>query len=168
MKKSLESPLDCKVIQPVHPKGNQSWIFIGRTDAKAQASILWPPDVKNWLICKDLAAGKDWRQEKGMTEDELVGWHHWLKDHEFEQALGDGKGQGNLACCHPWGCKGSDMTECLNNNNNTHAHTHTHTHMYNGILLSHKKWPFAICSDMNGLGGYYAKWNKSDRVRLIL
>ena len=90
LEKTLESTLDCKVIQPVHPKGNQPWIFIGRTDAEAEAPILWLPDVKNWLIRKDPDARKDWRQEeKGMTEDEMVGWHHWLNGHEFEQALGE-------------------------------------------------------------------------------
>ena len=84
LEKTLESPLDCKEIQPAHPKGNQSWIFIGRTDAKAETLILWSPDVKNWLTGKDPDAGKDRRQEKGMTEDEMVGWHHWLNGHEFE------------------------------------------------------------------------------------
>ena len=85
LEKTLESPLDCKEIQPVHPKGNQSWIFIGRTDAEAETPILWPPDLKSWLIWKDPDAGKDWGQEeKGTTEDEMVGWHHWLKGHEFE------------------------------------------------------------------------------------
>ena len=85
--KTLESPLDCKEIKPVHPKGNQSWIFIERTDTKAEAPLLWPPDVKNWLTGKDPDAGKDWRwEEKGMAEDEIVGWHHWLSGHEFEQA----------------------------------------------------------------------------------
>ena len=85
LEKTLASPLDCKEIQPVHPKGNQSWIFIGRTDIEAETLILWPPDVKSWLIWKDSDSGKDWRQEeKGMTEDEMVGWHHWLKGHEFE------------------------------------------------------------------------------------
>ena len=102
LKKALESPLDCKEIKSVNPKGNQPWIFIGRTDAKAEAPILWPPDVKNWLIGKDPDAGKDWRQEeKGTTEDEMVGWHHWLHGHEFEQALWVGDGQGTLACCSP-------------------------------------------------------------------
>ena len=87
--KTLESPLDYKEIKPVSPKGNQSWIFIGRTDAEAETPIFWPPDVKNWLIGKDPDAGKDWRQEeKGTTEDEIVGWHHWLHGHEFELALG--------------------------------------------------------------------------------
>ena len=87
-----ESPLDCKEIQPVHPKGNQSWIFIGRTDVEAETLILWPPDVKNWLIWKDPDVGKDWRQEKGKAEDEMVGWHHQLDAHEFEQAPGVGDG----------------------------------------------------------------------------
>ena len=84
LEKTLESPLDCKEIQPVHPKGDQSWIFIGRTDAEGETPILWPPDAKNWLIWKDTDAGKDWRQETGMTEDEMVGWHHQLDGHEFE------------------------------------------------------------------------------------
>ena len=102
LEKTLESPLDCKEIHPVHPKGNQSWIFIGRTDNEAEATILWPPDAKNWLIGKDLDAGKDWRQEeKGMTEDELVGWHHWLDARKFEQALEIGDGQESLVCCSP-------------------------------------------------------------------
>ena len=108
----LESPLDSKEIKPINPKGNQSWIFIGGTDA--EAPILWPPDVKNQLIRKDPVAGKNWKQEKGMTEDEMVGCHHQLNGHEFEQSLGDGEGQGSLACCSPWGCKVSDTTEWLN------------------------------------------------------
>ena len=112
LEKTLESPLDCKEIQPVHPKGNQSWIFTEKTDAEAEALILWPCYAKNWLIRKDLDAGKDWRQEeKGMTEDEMVGWHHWLNEHEFEQAQGVGYGQGSPACCRPWGYKESDITE---------------------------------------------------------
>ena len=111
LEKTLESPLDCMEIQPVHPKGNQPWIFIGRTDAEAETPKLWPPDVKNWVIGQDPDAGKDWRQEKGMTEDEMVGWHHRLDGHEFEQALGDSEGQWSLACCSPWGCKESDKTE---------------------------------------------------------
>ena len=94
LEKTLESPLDCKEIQPVHPKGDQSWVFIGRTDVEAETSILWPPDVKNWLIWKDPDAGKDWGQEeKGTTEDEMVGWHHWLNEHEFEWTPGVGDGQ---------------------------------------------------------------------------
>ena len=102
LEKTLKSPLDSKEIKPVNPKGNQPWILIGRTDA--EAPILWPPDVKNWLIGKDPDAGKNWRQEeKGTTEDEMFGWHHWLNGHEFEQIAGDSEGQGNLACCHPSG-----------------------------------------------------------------
>ena len=117
LEKTLESPLDCKEIQPVHPKVNQSWLFIGRTDA--DAPILWPPDVKNWLTGKDPDAGKDWGQEeKGTTEDEMVGWHHQLDRHEPKQASGDGEGQGSLACCSPRGHKELETTEQLNNNNN--------------------------------------------------
>ena len=102
LEKTLESSLDCKEIQPVHPKGNQSWVFIGRTDAEAETPIRWPPDLKNWLTGKDPDAGKDWDQEdKGMTEDEMVGWHYRLDGHEFEQAPGVGDGQGSLACCSP-------------------------------------------------------------------
>ena len=115
LEKTLESPLDCKEIQPVHLKGDQSWVFIARTDAEAETQILWPPDVKSWLIGKDLNSGKDWGQEeKGMTEDEMVGWHHWLYGHGFGWTLGVGDGQGGLACCCSWGPKESDMTEQLN------------------------------------------------------
>ena len=107
----LKSPLDNKEIKPVQPKGNQPWIFIGRTDAEAETVILWPPDGKSWLTGKDPDAGKDWRQEeKGMTEDEMVGWYHRLNGHEFELTLGGSEGQGSLACCSPWDCKESDMT----------------------------------------------------------
>ena len=114
LEKTLESPLDCKEIQPVHPKGNQSWIFIGRTDAEAETPILWLPDAKSWLTGKDPDSGKDWRQEKGITQDEMVGWYHWLNGHEFEQALRAGDGHGRLARCSPWGRKESDTTEWLN------------------------------------------------------
>ena len=115
LEKTLESPLVSNEIQPVHPKGNQSWIFIGRTDADAETPILCPPDTKNWLIWKDPDAGKDWRwEEKGITEDEMVGWHHQLNGHEFEWTPGDGDGQGVLACCSPWARKELDMTEQLN------------------------------------------------------
>ena len=107
---------DCKEIKSVHLKRNLSWIFIGWIDAEAEVPILWPPDVKNWPIGKNPDAGKDWRQEeKGTTEDEMVGWHHRLNAHEFEQAPGGGEGQGGLACCSPWGLKESDTTEQLNN-----------------------------------------------------
>ena len=111
------SHLDIKKIKPVIPKGNQPWIFIGRTDAEAEAPILWPPDVKSRLTGKDSDIGKYWGQEeKRMTKDEMVGWHHWLNGHEYEQTPGDGEGQGRLACCIAWGCKELDMTEQLNNN----------------------------------------------------
>ena len=109
------SPLDCKEIQPVHPKGNQSWIFIGRTDVEAEASILWPPDAKCQLAVKDPDAGKDWMQETGTTEDEMVGWYHRLNWYELERPPGKGEGQGNLACCSPRSCKEVDTTEGLNN-----------------------------------------------------
>ena len=134
----VENPLDFKEIQPVHPKGNQPWIFIGRTDAETEVPVLWPPDVKSQLIEKDSDAGKDWRQEeKGTTEDEMVGWHHRLSGQEFEQTPGNGEEQGSLVCCHPWGHKESehdwvdwttvdpppmgsqgDRNEWLNNNKN--------------------------------------------------
>ena len=115
LEKTLESPLDCKEIQPVHPKGDRSWVFTGRTDAEAEALILWPPRVKSWLIRKDPDGGRDWAQEeKGMTEDEMAGWHHRLNGHEFEWSPGVGDGQGGLACCDSWRCKESYMTEPLN------------------------------------------------------
>ena len=111
----LEIPLDCKDIQLVHPKGDQSWVFIGRTDIKVETPILWPSDVKSWLIGKDPDGGKDWGQEeKGTTEDEMVGWHHWLDGHEFGWTPGVGDGKGALACCSSWSRKDSDMTEWLN------------------------------------------------------
>ena len=104
LEKTLESPLDCKEIQPVHPRGDQSWVFIGRTDGEAETPILWPPHVKSELIGKDPDAGRDWGQEeKWMTEDEMVGWHHRLDGHEFESTPGVGAGQGGLACCDSWG-----------------------------------------------------------------
>ena len=114
LEKTLESPLDSKEIKPVNPKGNQPRILIGRTDTEAEVPILWPPDAKSPLIGKDPDAGKDWGQEeKGVTEDEMVGWHHWLNGHEFEQAPGDGEGQESLVCYSPCGQKESDMTQWL-------------------------------------------------------
>ena len=111
LEKTLEYPLDCKEIKLVNPKGNQSWIFMGRTNAEAEAPILWPPDAKSWLIWKDPDTGKNWRQEeKGMTKDNIVGWHHQLNGHEFQQALGVSDGQWSLVCCSPWGSKELDMT----------------------------------------------------------
>ena len=118
LEKTLESPLDSKEIKPVNLKGNQPWIVTARTDAEAEAPILWPPDVKSWFTGKDLDAGKDWRQEeKGVSEDETVRWHHQLNGYEFGQTLGDSEGQGSLACCSPRGHKESDTTLQLNNNN---------------------------------------------------
>ena len=115
LEKTLESPLDCKEIQPVHPKGDQSWVFIGRTDVEAETPIPWPPDAKSWLIWQDLDAGKDWGQEeKETTEDEMGGWHHWLNGHGFGWTPGVSDGQGGLACCGSWSHKESDMTEQLN------------------------------------------------------
>ena len=115
LEKTLESPLDCKEIKPVHPKGDQSWVFIGRTDVEAETPILWPPDAKSWLFGKDPDAGNDWGQEeKGTTEDEMVGWYHWLDAHGFGWTLGIGDGQGGLACCGSWGHKESDTIEWLN------------------------------------------------------
>ena len=117
LEKTLESSLDNKEIKSVNPKGNQPSIFIGRTEV--EAPILWPPDVKSWLIRKDPDAQKHWRQEeKGTTEDDMVEWHHRLNEYEFEQTLGDGEGQGSLVCYSPWGRQESDMTEQLNNKNN--------------------------------------------------
>ena len=135
LEKTLESPLDCKKIQPVNPKGDQSWIFIGRTDAEAENPILWPPNVKNWLTGKDPDAGKDWRQEeKETTVDKMVGWPHWLNGHEFEQAVGVGDRQGCLACCSPWGRKKSDMTEQLNL-----------TELIVSLCREHKRHRFSPC-----------------------
>ena len=106
LEKTLESPLDCKEIKPVNLKGNQPWLFIGRTDVEAEAPVLWPPDAKNQFIGKDPDAGKDWRQEeKGTAEDEMVGWHHRLNGHEFEQTPKNGEGQRSLVCCSPWSCR---------------------------------------------------------------
>ena len=129
LEKTLESPLDCKEIQPVHTKGDQLWVFFGRSDAKAETPILWPPHAMSWLIGKDSDAGRDWRQEeKGMTEDEMAGWHHWLNGREYEWTLGVGDGQGGLVCCDSWGCKESDTTEWLN-----------------WTELIFKKLPFSFC-----------------------
>ena len=140
--KTPESPLECKEIQSIHPKGNQFWIFIGRTDAEAETPILWPPDANSWLIWKDPDAGKDWGQEKGMTEDEMVGWYHWLNGHGFGWTPAVGDGQGGLVCCSSWGCKESDTTEqlnwteCLNVTWKTYFHTlHIKQYLYRGIWL---------------------------------
>ena len=160
LEKSLESPLDCKEIKPAHPKGNQPWIFIGRTDAEAEALILLPPDEKNWLIGKDPDAGKDWgREEKGMIEDEMVGWHHQLDGHEFEQILGDGDGQGSLARCSPWGHKQLDMSLWLNN-----SIIKDKSKIW--ILSFHRKWIWTtlifikgLCMHLLCVSGDYALWS---------
>ena len=120
LEKTLESPLHCKEIKTVNPKGNQSWVFTGRTDAEADAAVLWSPDAKSKLTRNHPDAGKDWEQEeKGVTEDKMVGWHHWLNRHEFEQTPRDSEGQGSLACCSSWGRKEADITEQLNNSADT-------------------------------------------------
>ena len=116
LEKTLESPLDCKDIQPVHSEGDQSWVFIGRTDAEVETPVLWPPHAKSWLIGKDSDAGRDWGQEeKGRTKDEMPGWHHWLDAHEFGWTPGVGDGQGGLVCSDSWGCRvGQDWATELN------------------------------------------------------
>ena len=114
LEKTLESPLVWEEIQPVHSKGDEPWVFIGRIDVEAETPILWPPHAKSWLIGKDSDAGRDWRQEKGTTEDEMTGWHYSLDGRESEWTLGVGDEQGGLACCNSWCCKESDMTEWLN------------------------------------------------------
>ena len=158
MEKTLESPLDCKEIKPVNPKGNQSWIFTGWTDAEAEATIFWAPDVKIQLIGKDSDARKDWTQEeKGMTEEEMVGWHHWLNRHDFEQTLGDSEGhegQGSLVCCSPWGHKESDTTEWLNNNLQNIQTRFTIPHCSQFLLLSllcFKKYVYVFLSFLKSL-----------------
>ena len=115
LEKTLERPLDCKEIQPVHSEGDQPWDFFGRNDAKAETPILWPSHVKSWLIRKDFDAGRDWgKEKKGTTKDEMAGWHHWLYEHESEWTPGVGDGQGGLVCCDSWGYKELDATERLN------------------------------------------------------
>ena len=148
LEKTLESPLDCKEIKPDNYKGNQPWIFIGSTDA--EAPILWLPDAKSWLIGNDPDAGKDWGQEeKGATKDEMVGWHHRLNGHEFEETLGNSEGHGSLACCSLWGRKELDMTERLNNNERTSEsvyrrnisqHNKSHLWQTHGTTFTNRKW----------------------------
>ena len=150
LEKTLESPLDCKEIQLVRPKGDQSWVFIGRTDAEAETPILWPPHTKSWLIGKDPDTGRDWGQEeKGMTEDEMTGWHHRLDAHEFGWTLGVGDGQGGLVCCDSWGRKESDTTKRLN---------WTELNVYFSLLtVTNHVWYawyhlYYICCDIRNLG----------------
>ena len=143
LEKTLESPLAFKEIQPVHPKGNQSWIFIGRTDPEAETPIFWPPDAKNWLIWKDPDSGNDWRwKEKETTNDEMIEWHHRQDGHEFEQAPGVGDGQGSLACCSPWGHRESDMTEWLKwIDKSLTIYVVSWLH-FSGIVLKERVWLF--------------------------
>ena len=144
LKKTLESPLGCKEIHTVHPKGDQSWVFIGRTDVEAETPILWPPDAKSWFTGKDPDAGKDWGQEeKGTTEDEMVGWHRWLNGHGFGWTLGVVDGQGDLACCGSRDHKESDTTEWLNWTEDVIQYVNGQivVHSYNEILFGDtKKW----------------------------
>ena len=142
--------MDSKEIKPVSPKGNKSWMFIGRTDA--EAPILWPPDVKDWLIGKDPDAGKKWRcEEKGRTEDEMVGWHHRHNGNEFEQVPGDSEGQGNLMCCSPWGDKCSDTTEWLNNNDILEQ-TVVSLQSSDSKMKAHMQMRFKVISTQNEMG----------------
>ena len=135
LEKTLESPLESKAIKVVNLKGIQPWIFTQRTDAKAEAPLLWPLDMKSWLIGKDPDFGKNWGQEmKGTKEDEMIGWHHWLNGHEFEQTLGDSEGQGSLACCSSRGHKESITTYWLNNNSNVYKMLNIQPHYCNCLI----------------------------------
>jgi len=145
LEKTLESPLDCKEIQPVHSKGDQFWVFFGKNDAKAETPILWQPHAKSWLIGKDPDAGRDWGQEeKGMTEDEMVGWHQWLDGRESEWTPGVGDGQGGLACCSPWGRKELDTTEWLNWTDLNRLERHG----FRGHWLSFLLWNARVCAQL--------------------
>ena len=151
LEKTLDSPLDCKEIQPVHPKRDQSWVFIGRTDAKAETLVLWPPHAKSWLFGKDSDAGRDLGQEeKGTTQDEMAGWHHRLDGHEFEWTLGLGDGQGGLACCNSWGHKESDTTELLNWTELNWGVCYVHLGQYGLGCLMECLRPVRPSKDLNG------------------
>ena len=147
LEKTLESPLDCKAIQPVHSKGDQSWVFIGRTDAEAETPIIWPPHAKSWLIGKDSDAGRDWGQEeKGMTEDEMGGWHHRLDGHEFEWTPGVGDGQEGLACCNSWGHKELDTTEWTELKETKELYTENYKTLKKEIKDDINRWRDSPCS----------------------
>ena len=163
LERTLKSPLDCKKIKPVNPKRNQSGLFIGRTDGEAEAPILWPPDVKNWLIKKDPDAGKDWRQEKGRPEDEMVRWHHRLDGHEFEQALGVGDGLGSLVCCSLWGHKESDRAEELNWTEGTRGSTVSALWiaLTSGLFKQKKQ---QVWKPPHGTNSYQAQWLHRDSI----
>ena len=142
VEKTLESPLDCKEIQPIYPKGNQSWIFIGRTDAEVETPILWSHDAKSQPIGKDPDSGKDWGQEeKEMIEDEMVGWHYWHNGHEFEQTAGDNEIQGNLECCSPWGQKELNRAEWLNKNSDLYENITLYTLIAYSFYVVYSLWP---------------------------
>ena len=148
LEKTLESPLDSKEIKPVNPKGNQPWIFTGSTEASSWTPILWLPDAKSRLTGKDPDAGKDQgHEEKGMREDEMVGWHHWVNGHESEQTLGGSEGQGSLACCSPWGLKESDTTEQLNTKPDQGGERYTDHYktLIKGTKDNSKKWKNIPC-----------------------
>ena len=168
LEKTLESPLDCKEIQPVHPKGDNSWVFIGRTDAEAETPILWPPDAKSWLVWKDPDAGKDWNQEeKGVTEDEMVGWHHWLDGHEFEQALGVGDGQGGLLCCSPWVHRvGHNWATELNWAELIHAYMHAYL-KYSSLFQRHN-WLRAVVFQLKHTVTDWAQRHKEESTSFLL
>ena len=155
LEKTLQSSLDFKEIKSVNLKGNQYRVFIGRTDAEAETPIIWPPDVKNWLIGKDPDAGKDWRwKEKGMTEDDMVGWHHWINGHEFEKALAVADGQGSLACCSPWGHKDLDMSELYKKDlHDPDNHDGVITHLEPDILECEVKWALESITMNKASGG---------------
>ena len=166
LEKTLESPLDCKEIQPVHPKGYQSWVFTGRTDTEAETPVLWPPHAKSWLIGKDPDAGKDWGQEeKGTTEDEMVGWHHRLDGHESEWTLGVGDGQGGLACCDSWAREELDTTERL-------SWTHWMIVDWELIMLETAQWIFSVViscvhlwsSSAYSVTGVYFPYRKKSQI----
>ena len=152
LEKTLESPLDCKEIQPVHSEGDQPWDFFGGNDAETETPVLWPSHAKSWLIGKDSDARRDWRQEeKGMIEDEMAGWHHWLDGRGSEWTLGDGDGQGGLACCDSWGRKESDTTERLN---------------WIDWTETYSNFPFWVSSnELDKHTAYHTEWSKSDRER---
>ena len=156
LEKTLESLLDCKEIQSVHPKGYQSWVFIGGTDAEAETPILWPPHAKNWLIRKDPDAGKDWGQEeKGTTEDKMLGWHHWLNGHGFGWTTGVGDEWGGLACCGSWGHKESATTEWLNWTELMEAFSYRHGWSFISFLAPlsclENRWGWKVQASNHGL-----------------
>ena len=142
LEKTLESPLDWKETQPVNPKGDKSWVFIGKTDVEAETPILWPPDARSWLLWKDPDSAKDWGQEKGMTEDEMVGWYHRLNGHGFGWTPGAGDGQGSLACCGLWVHKELDMTEQLNRTEDNMRKSTVNIHTNQNIVTQSKIFNF--------------------------